>query len=469
MKDFLKGGLSTAFGAVCYPLLSLWLNFADFHIMLLGIIAIPAKKGFTLLYQQETEQRFPMALVGAAFGFVAGIAFGAIAIPFMVLMTAYDFLYNLIIGAKVGYRESISFIWQTMALNWKPFRFIQYAPRRGYHFTSLMSFGNWLYQLDKDEHDHGIGESVSNEASQALADNEISDDILRLMRSPAEFYQILFLIVIKYQTEFGANCAEELAHSTALSFYIRSYFSGRYDLVQSYIQSFPAQRETVQETLFLACVEAHLLSNEVYLEYFLTHNPSYRQRARDIIKEQESDRNAFIRLVQIDPFPNNTLNEAELQTARSIDTLQMRSMLEQYDNLKDGLDASEDRLMGGLDFEKGEVILLSKQYLDSTGAWLAVPNATNKTTKGHIQSWFSTNLNHPLTRDNVIAPATYTNRPGRYVWYRFDESKQDGCQLLNQVSDLIRSIIKKQYVPEPISETVEDQYNLSKHEVCAFH
>lgn len=454
MKDFLKRSLSTVFGAVSYPLLSLWLNLIDFSTLLIGIIGFPAYKGFTWFYQQESgyynDQRMVLGTVGAALGLVAGITVGAIALPLMVLMTAYDFLHNLVIGTKAGYQENISSIWQTIASNWKPFQFLKNTHNRAYNFTSLISLSIWQEPSPEEGNNHDSEPAVYNIDPEGLMANTISNDFLTLMQSPTILYELLCTSFINdNQVEVDLNSISELAHRNVSLHYIRAYFSGRYDLVQSYIGAFPARKRIIQESLFLTCVEVHLLSHEEYLEHFLSQNPSYRQRAEDLIKERERKRNAFVKLKQIDFFPNNKLNEEELQNAKTVGTKLMKTMLEQYDNLMERLEATDDQLMTGMDFEDEEIILFSKQYLDQESSnWLAVPAATQKTTQGHIESWFTKNLSHPLTRDNVIDPKTYTNRPTRYVWYRYDVSKNDGCQLLNQLSDLIRSNMKEQLTPE---------------------
>jgi hypothetical protein len=204
--------------------------------------------------------------------------------------------------------------------------------------------------------------------------------------------------------------------------------------------------------LLLNCIEQHLLSNEEPLKHFLEDNPLFRGLAEQLIKDKERDRNAFIKLQQVNPVKDNKLTAHELVKARALQTPEIKLLVEQYNRLLLDLDAADDQLIQ-MEFDQDAMIILFvKQYQSSSNQWEAVPLATLKSCKENAEHWFKSNAIQPLTNDNVLEPKKYNDRPTRYVWHRYDVSQGDGSQLLNQLSDKIRQVtakLEQNVTPEP--------------------
>ncbi len=443
MQDILNRSLSAALGAISYSLLSIWLNVINGGIGISLIIGYPAYYGSKYVYEgpfnDYVGQRTYLGFVGGVLGAVLGFCLAAISLPFLTILTAYDFIYNLIVGTMEGYKKNAESIWETVTSNWRQFLIFNRGQNEGYIFTSLISLDSWLHQ--------------PAEAEARVEDSRLSDIFIQ-MQNPKQFYEWIFSSLVDDREEIDLKAYDAQVQRNMHFLYIQAYLLGRYDLVRRYIQAYPTQKDTIQEALFLSCIRNHLEGNDRVFNHFLSENPEYYQRSQALLAEHKQSQNAYSKLVKMEPFLNKDLTEDEKRQAKEISTEQMKLYLEQYSKLTGELAANEDQLIPKIEFETDdEIVLFSKQYQAKSGAWLAVPNGTKKTCEGNFRRWFSQNLHHPLTNDNVIEPTPYTGRPARYIWHRYDERQGNGSQLLGQLADSMRAVIAEQAKHEDINET----------------
>jgi hypothetical protein len=152
--------------------------------------------------------------------------------------------------------------------------------------------------------------------------------------------------------------------------------------------------------------------------------------------------------------PFKFLTEKELANATGIESIKL--VLNQYENLKQRLDALDEGIAAGYD-EQGDIkgiedeivslngvktpALSYKEYLigqDSTGqeVWRVVPSTTKITDKDFFESWASNNSRHPLTLDDLNTPAKYKELPTRYCLVKYE--KQEDCWELLEAATTIR-------------------------------
>jgi len=475
MYMFLKRSLSTVVGAISYSLLSLWLNLIQYGFLSIAIIGSFTKEFFLLPFNALSSSRYVLGVCIGLIDSVIGIAFGAaavtVAFPFVVAMTIYDFVHNGFKGAYDGYTNGLRPIFKTIADHWEPFKVIDDSQSSDYKFTLFESLYS-LMQKPKPNDEEPLATdldlNIDYDADNGYEPDPGAEVPVFEMPNEDDFesredysYQILYTIMGNFPKAFFCTVYNNLkkdnpsisvhdaikqAHQTALYFYVQAFAQRQYYLIDIYIETYPAQREQALAALFEKCITEHLLDNEEPLRQYLEQHPEQRQIAENRINIQEQKQNAFIKLKRIEPYKDLRLNEKDYESAKKNESVQMQELLKKYDSLVENLSSEVDELMQ-MDFESdNHIILFVKQYLDHNNTWQSIPALTYVSCQENAEKWFKRNSIHPISKDNVVEPAKFKERPTRYVWHPYKDG--DGCQQLNQLSDKIRTVLRKSLNPD---------------------
>jgi len=381
---------------------------------------------------------YVFAVLSAINGFLLGLGMAFLAAVLTPLAMGFDFLYNVIAGAKQGFRLGANHIIEELSQHRNELVLLN-GDEVSHSFTMFETLHNWygrfLFGDTRGSNNNAIDNRPNtHETDHSLVPRSPGRNYRFMRAHPMNIYAQIFQQARNNNPDTRSDGdIESITIDTMIQLYANAYGEGQYDMMDVLIGSFPNWRSSVFVRFNRFCTwRSSFPGYQTLINQYEADFARLSTSLPAANPNNSTEVDNFSALKKISPVQlDRRLNDKELHQANQYITANntnvhqaIKKIMEQYQKLASALAANEDQLITLTEFEDNHtIILLVKQYCDPDNNWQAVPNGTVKTSLENAQKWFLESSKHPLDNDDILNPRNYNGLDTRYVWHVYEKKE----------------------------------------------